>query len=245
MGFLVSDISAYLEVSDLCAMDAAAKEISVHMASWDGKRYWYAWLTVAMNADKSSISALLHAVRGPFDVVLCPLLERSSKGALELTKAALQMKKMEIKHMSVGGLYSKTFITRFQFTPQDIQSYLVDPYVAVSSVTVRIDMGDNVVVRMVLTWHKGTMLLSTHVTPEYAFQPLAVQLRSISSPLIMRKTFKLKRLMDTQEGSGLCCMTQTPTAFAENMKKGILCAGFVHDFVEPVKKYDVWYECID
>lgn len=241
-GHLISKISAHFEVSDLCNLEAASKDFSGHLA----------WLTTASNAglliaeaDRSSIKALLFAVRGA-DLLLRPqtIIGHSSKGVQALAKAALQMRKMETEHLSSGGLLSKTFTTHFQFTPEVTQSYLANQHSMLSSIPVPIDLGNGVVIRMALIWYKGTVSLSLHATPEDEFQPVTVQLRSVSSPLVIRKVFKVRRSEDTLEGCGLGCMTQTATAFAENMKVGILCVGLVHDF-DPiiVHECDARYTC--
>ena len=81
---------------------------------------------------------------------------------------------------------------------------------------------------MILTWQQGTMWLSVRATSRSPFAPIGIQLRTVASPLTMRKSFNVWCLQEEpQKGEGLCCVLQTPEAFANDMKNGILCVGFV------------------
>ena len=72
------------------------------------------------------------------------------------------------------------------------------------------------------------MWLSVSATSRSPFAPIGIQLRTVASPLKMRKSFNVWYLQEEpQKGEGLCCVLQTPEALANDMKNGILCAGFV------------------
>lgn len=234
-GCVVSNVASYLEIGDLCTLDAASKEISMNIVDEDEETP-YAWLAAANHAglclvdvDKRSIKATFGALKNCEQILRpdAPLLY-SKRGSQELVKAAQQFKNMELKHLQVGGLIAKTFITRFYFSSKDIESYIAAPKAAVTTMPISVSMGKGTI-DIALTWHKGTMLLATQAKCDEHMQPFIIHLRAISSPLMMRKEFEVWRANDTQEGSGLCCTSQKASDFAQSMQDGILCIGLMLD----------------
>jgi hypothetical protein len=232
--FFISDISAYLEVLDLCSLDATAKDIS--MASRDG--HAYAWRTAATHAnlslggvDKTSVKAVFGAVqKSDHDLHRSTIMLKSTNDVQAFLKATEQTKKAKDKHVQAGGKIGETFLTHISFTPEDVKSYLADPHAAVTSRPIPITIGKDTI-ELTMTWHRDAMWLSVHATPsaEKSFKPFGIQLRTVSSPLTLRKDFQVRNSKEKQQGTGLCCMLQSPSAFAQNMESGILCTGLLHD----------------
>jgi hypothetical protein len=232
---VISHITAYLGVEDLCRLDAVSRELSESMAHWEGKPR--AWLTVAedaglslANVDKASIKEVFRAVRHSKCMLSDEaLLVHSKQGVDDLAKAAEQMRTMQSKHLQAGGRVAETFTAHLCFQAADVDAYLADPRTPVTSLPIFMTMGDKVNVKMMLTWRDGSMWLAAFALCDGRFQPFGMHLRSVSSPLILRKDFTVWPLDFQQQGSGLCCTVQKHADLAKSLKAGILCTGLLHD----------------
>jgi len=227
-------ISAYLGLSDLLSLEAASKDISDNMANPGGKPL--AWVTAATQAglyvvdgNKSSIKAALLAV-STFDraVDFKGISIEDGKSAKELTKAADQIRKIKIKHLQAGGQFADTFIARFSFSPEDVEMLQGDLRATVRSLPISMVIGNNALV-LTLIWSRTATRLLVLAEDEASFKPVSVQLRSISSPLILRMEFCFGKPGGEVEGCGLCDTLQSPQALTKSMRGGILCAGIVAD----------------
>lgn len=231
----VSNIFAYLGVSDLCNIDATSQSSSSGMANHGGKPL--VWIKAAkqsglafINADKASIKGALTAVKRCNQVLFQQVfLVDSDKVAKALFSISGQMSTSKNKHLQVGGKMAESFVAHFRFAPEVVEAYLADTEVAVRSLSVGIQIGNNLT-KMVLRWRKGKIWMATRASRARAFQPFGIQIRSVSFPLVICKHFFVLHEVEKElDGFGLSCMMKEPLALAEVMRKGILCFGFVHD----------------
>jgi len=230
-----------LGVRDLCSLDATSKKTLAHLDNPGEKPN--VWLQVASEAGLCLVGADKVSIKSVLGVVLSKhisqrpetLVVSSHRSAQEISKAVQNMQYMRTKHLKDGGRIAEAFVTQFHFTREAVEQYVADPDRPVSSIPIRMAMAGNAMMKVVLTWYEGTMWLSMRQTgpKKRPFQPFAIELRTVSSPLTMRKDFMVWRPFNEQRfrGHGLCCMLGSSSAFAENMRGGILCTGFVHDAV--------------
>jgi hypothetical protein len=231
--YVIANICSYMQLPELCSIEAASKDISEGMADFEGKAE--VWRNAAdmvgvsvSNVEKAAIKSLLAAVQN-FDLHLPrqPISIKSPKEVQSFVKAIQHLKKTQAAHLKSGGKDANTFITHFQFSDEDVQSYLKDPESTVSSIPVPILVGEKFTF-LTLSWSKGTMLSSIQ-TDKASFRGLGLQLRAISPALTLLKDFNFSKAEGRQQGSGLCFMSQKPATFASEMKTGILIAGLLHD----------------
>ena len=179
---VVSHMSEYLEFLELCALDGSSKRISLAIAK-------HAWPAAAVHAglsligveQKTSIKAVFGAVRDHdqrSEAIFLP----SSKSAQDLIKATQHMKNMTTKHLDLGGQMASSFLFKFQFEPEDVESYIADPHREVSSIPLLMSMGQNTI-ELTLTWRGDTMWLSADAVHATSFDPFSIQLRAVSPTL--------------------------------------------------------------
>lgn len=236
---VMPNISAFFEVGDLCSLDATSTEIQESMANGEGKPV--AWLTAASHAglsfgdvDKKSIKAVFGAVKNHHFKIQPPTIAVStSRAAKELCQATQQMKNMRMQHLGSGGEIAEPFIARFSFTPECVKMYLANPHVTIYSIPVAMTVG-KAVLQVSLAWHAEKTWLHTEAKCKGTFKPVIMQLRTVSSPLTIRKHFCVwGKSRQEQEGDGLCCMLPTEATLADILcKDGILCVGLVSDLAE-------------
>jgi len=234
--FVISQTCSYFEALDLCSLDAASKKISTSYSTSS------AWSAIAkfrglnlLGVDKTSIKSVCGAIHN-IDLNLASGLgfELSTKGALELARAAEHMEQMRRSmHLGAGASEAVTFVQRFYFDEDDVDLYIDDPDMtefAVSSNPIVLTIG-NATYELSLTWHASTMWLTMHSTKDAdaSFKPFLVRLRTVSCPLCMRKDFKVFKPHSMQKGDGLCCVLDTPDVLADHLEDGILCVGIVYD----------------
>jgi len=235
---VLSKICGFLGVGELCSLDAMSKDMFVGLCSPGDKPN--VWLQVAFaegiileGVDKVSIKSVLGAITSKH-ISHRPqtLLVHSHQGAEELSKAVQQMQYLRTRHLKGGGRIADAFVAQFFFSPEAVELYVADPGRPVSSLPIKMAMAGTAM-KVVLTWREGTIWLSMRQIDamDRPFQSFAVDLRTVSSPLTMRKDFAVCCAFNERRfrGHGLCCMMGSPSAFAENMRGGILCAGLVHD----------------
>jgi hypothetical protein len=232
-------ITPFLGIHDLCSLDVVSKAIAHDLANASGQGH--AWLIAAENAgvsisdmDRRSIKAMLFAMTEldlDLDVETIPV--HTDKRAESFTTAVIWARKMKLKHLQSGSKIGKTFIARFSFKPEDIVSYREDPSKAISSFPISTSLGGMYLnIDLVLTWRAGSMLLSVSEISTRSelkpCKPFSVNMRSVFSPLIMMKDFRIEA-STLKEGTGLCWLSQSPSDFADSLMCGIVCVGVVYD----------------
>jgi len=224
----LADVPSFLEMLDLCSLDATSRYMSEELVNGDGKPH--AWLAAALQAglnlvavDKSSIKAVFGAAHNHDIRVRPQTMSLNSKGAQELVKVAEHMKNKRSKLMQLGAQAVETFIVHLDFGSEAIKSYLADPKASVSSLPIPISMGDTTM-NFSLTWRGAAASLVVEAPSDVPLKPFGIQLHTVSSSIVMRMSFDVENLY----GSGLCHFMQTPKAFAKTMEEGILCVGLVH-----------------
>jgi len=234
-GCLISFLSPYLEIKELCNLDAVSKDIMSGMADWEGKPF--AWLSVSLRAgvnlvgvDKTNIKAVVGAWKQNSIIFpACPIVVLSTKEAqlfVEVTKKV----KLKRKHAVLfeGGMrVSRPFVIRFRFDPDDLVAYLDDSNEAIASLPcdLAINIGKHQI-NLVLTVHKGDLLLSAHAPNKCLCDMFGVHLHSLTPELVMRKDFMASAT--PRKGSGICTLLQKSEALQATMRRGILCMGLVH-----------------
>merc|ERR1719253_935510 len=169
----------------------------------------YAWITAAKQAgisfgdvNKSSIKAVFGMLK-KLGVELCPMTIslQTSKGAKELVQAAQQMQSTRCQRLAGGANVAEPFLAHFRFGRDAVSKYLAKPDRPVYSIPTFVHIGETAI-KMELGWHREKTWLKTEVFSDdgNSFQPLMVQLRTISSPLTMRQSFRIWKVQQGQEG---------------------------------------------
>jgi len=238
--FVISHTRSYFNAVDLCSIEAASTKTSAGYSSCSS------WLTVAKYAglalagiDKRSVKAVCRALHSANLTLGSGLnLQLPSKGVHELTKAAEHMQRNRREHLAAGGKSAVTFIERFFFEEEDVDSYLDDPDaidLVLTSHPITLTVG-NATFELSLNWQAKTMWLEVHSTnvscllhADRSFSPLVIRLRTVSDSLCLWKDFQVLKPHTMLKGDGLCCLLETPEALADNMDDGILVVGLAYD----------------
>jgi hypothetical protein len=233
--YVMMNVCKYLEMNDLCSLDAASIDVSSGMIDRNSRPH--TWIVAATSAGltlggvkKTAIKALFGGLKACFltQIIVLP----TNSHVQQLTKAVEQMQGMKKKHVERVGQFADTFVANFTFRSEDVDSYQADPQKAISSNAVTVCTGDRLA-GLTLTWKSGSMYVSAHALGLLS-KPFGVHLRTVSSPVTMRMDFKLREVRMEQAGRGLCCMLQTQQSFAESLREGILCAGLAYNIENDV-----------
>jgi hypothetical protein len=244
---VVSKVFAFFEIRDLCLLDATSKDMQVSMAAFEGRPH--AWIEAAkhqgfsfpQDANKKAIKEVFAQLR-TLVLKLRPrtLHLHTGKGVKEFIQAAQHMKNLRLQHLRDGGQIAEMFLIRFRFDPESVAEYVADPSKPVFSREEIMAVGSrsSIILEVELGYHRGKVLLATEVycheedSDRALFKPFSIQLRTVSSPLTVWKTFNIWREQQEQEGTGLCFMSQTSSQFTDMLSKdGILCMGLTCDLL--------------